>query len=312
MFSGVSILCFAASYAVALALELTRLLFRSGIRGAVMLGFVGAGLFAHTVYLFYRIAESYQTAGAVSAPLSSRQEWCLIAAWILAIVSLYLTCYHPHVPFGLFILPLVLGLIVVGWFADPQPSAREPASAVWGPIHGISLLVATVAVLVGLAAGLMYLYQDHRLKVKAAPLSGLRLPSLERLRQINSRTLVIALMMMGLGIVSGMVLNRLERVQGERPLPWHDPVVASSLLMFGWLLASGGIGLVYRPVREGRRVAYLTIASFVFLILALWSLLGAGTRHLNRTTGAEEAKRSAVAVITGKRDLVASAHGGRA
>ncbi len=281
--SGVSIFCFAASYAVALALEITRLLFRSGVRGAIMLGFAGAGLLAHTVYLFYRIAESYQTAGAVSAPLSSQQEWYLIAAWLLAIVYLYMTCYHAHVPFGLFILPLVLGLIAVAAFvADPRPSAREPASAAWGLVHGISLLLATVAVLVGLAAGLMHLGQDRRLKTKAAATSGLRLPSLERLQQINSRSLVIALIMMGVGILSGITLNVTHRVQGDRPLPWNDPVVLSSLLMFGWLLLSSGIGVVYRPVRKGRKVAYLTVVSFVFLVIALWSVLGNVTQHLGR------------------------------
>jgi len=35
MLSGIGITCFAASYAVALGLELTRLLFRGGVRGAM-------------------------------------------------------------------------------------------------------------------------------------------------------------------------------------------------------------------------------------------------------------------------------------
>jgi ABC-type uncharacterized transport system permease subunit len=298
--SRVSIICFAASYAIVLALEMTRLLFRSGIRGAIMLAFAGAGLFAHTVYLFYRILESYKAAGSAGAPLSSKQEWCLLAAWFLAIVYLYLTCYHPRVPFGLFILPLVLGLIAVGTFvADPRPSAREPASAAWGLVHGISILLATVSVLVAFATGAMYLYQDRRLKTKAPPTSGLRLPSLERLQQINSRALVITLIMMGLGIVSGLALNRIGQGQGERPLPWHDPVVASSLLMFAWLLGSSGVGLVYRPVREGRKVAYLTMVSFVFLVIALWSMLGSSTRHLLLRQQGSAVRRPFQAVASG-------------
>ena len=54
MLLRVTITCFAASYLVALILEVTRLIFRSGIRGATLLIFAGAGLFAHTVYLFNR------------------------------------------------------------------------------------------------------------------------------------------------------------------------------------------------------------------------------------------------------------------
>ena len=46
MLLRVTITCFAASYLVALILEVTRLLFRSGIRGATLLIFAGAGLFA--------------------------------------------------------------------------------------------------------------------------------------------------------------------------------------------------------------------------------------------------------------------------
>ncbi len=42
--AGISVFCFAASYTVTLALEISRLWFRSGVRGAVMLGFAGAGL----------------------------------------------------------------------------------------------------------------------------------------------------------------------------------------------------------------------------------------------------------------------------
>ena len=53
MLSHVQIFCFLASYTVALALEVSRLWFRSGIRGMVMLGFVVAGWIAHTAFLYY-------------------------------------------------------------------------------------------------------------------------------------------------------------------------------------------------------------------------------------------------------------------
>ncbi|MGH7193726.1 MAG: hypothetical protein ACREJM_09365, partial [Candidatus Saccharimonadales bacterium] len=82
MLSRVTIFCFAASYAVAWALEASRLWFRSGFRGAVMLGFGAAGLLAHTFYLAYR-------AGADAVPLSSEFDWYLLAAWLLAAVYLY-------------------------------------------------------------------------------------------------------------------------------------------------------------------------------------------------------------------------------
>jgi ABC-type transport system involved in cytochrome c biogenesis permease subunit len=274
MLSGVSIICFAASYGVTLALEVTRLFFRSGIRGAIMVAFAGAGLFAHTVYLYYRAVS------ATGSPLSSRQDWCMVAAWVLAVTYLYLMYYHPKAPFGLFILPLVLGLIAAGtYLADPEPFPREPASRVWGTIHAVSILLATVAVLVGFAAGLMYLGQARRLKHKLPPQRALRLPSLEWLQRANSRAIGIAVLMLGAGILSGAILNLIDyRPEAER-LPWSDPVVLSTLLMFVWLVLCTGVGLFYRPAREGHRVALFTLFTFVFLAVALALVLLGKTQH---------------------------------
>ena len=163
MLSHVQIFCFLASYTVALVLEVSRLWFRSGIRGMVMLGFVVAGWIAHTAFLYNRAVEAVAAGGS---PLSSNQDWLLLAAWVLVMVYFYLACYHPATHFGVFLLPLVLGLIAAANFADREPFPREPASKIWGIIHGTSILLATVTVLIGFAAGLMYLEQANRLKRK--------------------------------------------------------------------------------------------------------------------------------------------------
>ena len=66
-----------------------------------------------------------------------------------------------------------------------------------------------------------------------------------------------------------MVLNLVNRQhQAQRYLPWNDPVIWSSGLLLIWLLAAASFSLFYRPARQGRKVAYLTVASFVFLVLA--------------------------------------------
>ena len=78
MFSRIQVTRFAASYAVALGREVTRLLFRSGVRGAIMRGFSGAGLLAHAVFLYHRAFH------ATGTPLSSVQDLDLVAAWALA------------------------------------------------------------------------------------------------------------------------------------------------------------------------------------------------------------------------------------
>jgi ABC-type uncharacterized transport system permease subunit len=280
MLSGVSILCFAASYSVALVLEVSRLLFRSGVRGAVMLGFAAAGLLAHTAYLYY------QAANPTGTPLSNEKDWYMVAAWVLAVVYLYLLCYHPRNSFGLFLLPLVLGLIAAGRFlAESEPFAREPASKVWGMLHGSSIVLAAVAVLVGFAAGMMYFGQAWRLKRKLLPGRGLRLPSLEWLERANHRAIVVSVIMLSMGVASGVILNVIRTDPSGGRLPWSDPLVLSTGLMLGWLLLSLLIGAVYKPARAGRKVAYLTVVSFLFLVLTLGVMLFLNTQHGGRGPG---------------------------
>jgi len=276
MLSRVQIFCFLASYGVALALEVSRLWFRSGIRGIAMLGFVVAGWIAHTAFLYHSATE---VAGSSRSPLSSNQDWLLLAAWVMVMVYFYLACYHPTTHFGVFLLPLVLGLIVAAHFADPKPFPREPASRIWGAIHGTSILLATVTVLFGFAAGMMYLGQADRLKRKRPPYRKFRLPSLEWLQMANGRAILASMLLVGVAVASGIVLNLLNARRSSPSIPWNDPIVLGTLAMFGWLLMHALISAFYRPIRQSRKVAYLTLASFIFLVIALALGMFVTTKH---------------------------------
>ncbi|MGO8748314.1 MAG: hypothetical protein ACLQNE_20260 [Thermoguttaceae bacterium] len=268
MFSRISIVCFASSYLVVLGLEITRLLFRSRIREAVRFGFLGAGLLAHTIFLFNQ--AFHVVAEWNGSLLADRQDWFLVAAWVLAAAYTYGTFHYPSAPFGLFLLPLVLGLIGVGTcFRNAGPFTQVPASELLATVHGMSVLLSAVAVLIGLAAGLMYLDQGRRLKHKSPPTRWLRMPSLEWLRQTNHRALIAAAAMLAVGIVTGFALNVIRHGEGARPLPWSDPAVLATVVMFLWLLLHIGIGRFYKPAREGRKVAYFTIVSFIFIFLVI-------------------------------------------
>jgi ABC-type uncharacterized transport system permease subunit len=279
MLSGVQIVCFASSYAIALALELSRLFFRSAIRGMLLLIFAGVGLVLHTAFLYYR---AMHTAGI---PLSSNQDWYLLAAWVVVVIYLYLLCFRPRTPSGLLLLPLVLGLIGTASLLAPHPFTREPASKVWGVIHGVSLLLATVSVLLGFAAGATYLGQVWRLKHNRPALRGLRLPSLEWLQKANRHAILVAALMFGVGIISGVILNAIRGAGPAGRLPVSDPVVASAIAVFVWLLAALVLGHLHRGARHGRRVAYLTVASFVVLVIALAVGLLLNTQHGGRSEG---------------------------
>src|SRR5688572_28768536 len=137
MLSGITITCFAASYAVTLALEVSRLWFQARVRNFVMIGFAAAGLVAHTLYIIVHAREEI-AAGAL-LPLSSWHDFCLLSAWVLVGAYLGLTLRKPQMSLGIFVLPLVLGLIGVAQLLRNQaPFSPHDAAGYWRIIHGLA------------------------------------------------------------------------------------------------------------------------------------------------------------------------------
>jgi hypothetical protein len=97
-----------------------------------MVAFASAGLFAHTLFLLWRAVNT------PAVPLSSAYDWYLLAAWVLAGGYLWLMASNPKTPFGLFMLPIVLGLIGAAQLSSREPFPQSPATQIWGTIHGRS------------------------------------------------------------------------------------------------------------------------------------------------------------------------------
>jgi ABC-type uncharacterized transport system permease subunit len=201
---------------------------------------------------------------------------------------------------GVFLLPLVLGLICVAVFQDRAPFPARTAHSVWRLVHGLTLMVGTTAVTLGFATGLMYLLQSYRLKHKLPPSRGFRLPSLEWLQKFNREALFVSTCLLAVGLVSGVTLNLISKSGEGGQVSWTDPVVLSSGVLFLWLTAVTIFESLYRPAREGNKVAYLTLASFVFLGLALYFvLLGS---HATANATAPPATRSVSHFTVGESD----------
>ena len=277
--SRITVVCFTASYGVALALEIVRIFYRNPLRRILTLVFAAAGLFAHSVFLANRAV------GATGAPLSSAFDWYLLAAWALVVAYLYLNWHYPQTASGLFVLPLVLGLIGMAKFADRDPFPQSHAGQIWGFIHGLFLLMGLVTVALGFVAGLMYLIQAYRLKHKLPSNGGIRLPSLEWLERVNSRSILISVFMIGIGFVSGIVLNMILSIAKSTKCPGAIRLSGAPARCSRGCLAAAIFSGVYRPARGGRKVAYLTVASFAFLVAALAIKLLIPSEH-----GGEKAK----------------------
>ncbi len=276
MLSGISFTCFTASYALGLLLEIGRTFRQFGQKPWLVFAAALAGFFAHSVYIASRVQEGIATRGV---PLSNWYHWCLVAAWMLALIYLLLVAFRPENTFGIFLLPIILALLgVAQTFPKDQLFPTGKATQVWGMFHGLGLLLGTVLVALGFVAGAMYLIQSYRLKHKISgsrsERRGLRLPSLEWLRGANERCLVWSTFLLVMGIFAGVILNLSTFRDDQRVITMSNPVTWISGLLLTWLVASTAFVMLYKPAREGRKVAYLTITSFVVLVVTLTVVLG--------------------------------------
>jgi ABC-type transport system involved in cytochrome c biogenesis permease subunit len=255
MLDRVTIVCFIASYTVALGLELLHQLRPWALFRWLAQGFGAAGLVAQTIYL------------AVQRPqLIWQFGWMLFLAWILAIFYLVGSLHHRRLAWGLFVLPLVLGLVGLGAAFGRPASAEEahagnllPIQDAWGAVHAGLMFLAAVGISVGFLASSMYLVQAHRLRAKTLPGRGLRLLSLERLESMNRRAIVLAFPLLTAGMLLGAVLMLQDHLSG-----WSDPRVQAAVIL--WLAFAVVLYLRFGYHLRGRRVALLTILTFVLLV----------------------------------------------
>jgi ABC-type transport system involved in cytochrome c biogenesis permease subunit len=206
-------------------------------------------------------------------PVTTAFESVIVLSWIVALIGLYLMVRSPKpVAVGMFVLPLVLGLVITGgWFAPRSSEWLNWGGTItfWGTVHGIFLLGGAVFTCVAFFAGLMYLVQMRRLKAKRPSRFGLALPSLEQSERINRGAITVAFPLLTFGLLIGMILSLAARTEEKAPsslhtLHWTDPKVLSALSM--WLVFAVLLHARFRPAMRGRSVMVLTIVAFGFLV----------------------------------------------
>jgi ABC-type transport system involved in cytochrome c biogenesis permease subunit len=253
---GVTHVCFGLSYLFALALELIHQA-RPG-RGLRIAGLIFgvAGLAAHTIFLIVHEPNPATAFGSL-----------LLLAWVLAVFYLYGTLHHRSQAWGLFVLPVVsilVGLSFAFYRRGDSSSDWYSGEHVWGAVHGILVLAASVGITVAFLASVMYLVQSRRLRMKRNPLGGLRLLSLERLETMNRRAINLAFPLLTVGLLLGVL--RVPSAEGTST-NWTDPKVLATIGL--WVVALLLLYLRYGVHLPARRLAYLTIATFGLMLVTL-------------------------------------------
>jgi ABC-type transport system involved in cytochrome c biogenesis permease subunit len=246
--------CFVAAYGLALLLEALCLrINRPALRyAALAAGF--AGFAGHTAYV---------SLYASKMPLIGQLRWLLYLAWILVVFYLFGEFRQRRMPWGLFVLPVVLALVGLGVAFDDQAAASAAGKgSVWNKLHGVLILLASVGVCVGFVASVTYLVQARRLRAKALPGRGIRLLSLERLETMNRRAMLLSFPLLTAGVLAGVVA-----IFDSEIVSWTDPRVIGTLAL--WLVFVLLLYLRFAQHVSGRRAAMMTIFAFGVLLFCL-------------------------------------------
>jgi ABC-type transport system involved in cytochrome c biogenesis permease subunit len=266
MIDRLSVLCFAGTYGLALAADLARYALRAPGLWRLATGLTLLGWVVQTAYLGN---VAIQTRGV---PISTVFQSLLVLAWILVAIDLYLLARSTRpAAVGLFLLPLVLSLLITAGLMPARTRADWTQlggwKTAWGTVHGLMLLGGAVSTFVAFAAGLMYLAQARRIKLKKPPRKGFSLPSLEQSERWNRRGITLAFPLLTFGLLVGVALNLETQREGAIVLSWTDPKIISAAAL--WLLFAALVHARYKPEWRGPRVMVFTAVAFGFLVFAL-------------------------------------------
>jgi cytochrome c-type biogenesis protein CcsB len=195
-------------------------------------------------------------------PLSTFPEALSLLALLLVSLFLAVQVRIPLLALAAVVSPLAFALTLAARVMNEGAPTTALTFSVWLPVHvGLALLGDAVFAL-AFSASLLYLVQERRLKAYRGRGLLRHLPSLETLDRVNHACLAWGLILLTLGIVSGIVW---AHEAWTRLWVW-DPKVLLTLLVWTFyvVLLQGRMTAGWR----GRVAAQLTIAGFAVILVS--------------------------------------------
>jgi cytochrome c-type biogenesis protein CcsB len=209
-------------------------------------------------------AIALRSVTAAHLAVTTFDEALSFLGFLLVGVFLLVQLRRPLLALGAVVSPLAFGLtlatVAVYQGAQPLPPALESA---WRPVHVVLAFLGDAVFALAFSASLLYLVQERRLKARRGRGFFRGLPSLETLDRLNHSCLVWGLVLLTLGIVTGVVWA--HRTWGRS---WStDPKLVLSALT--WVIYVVLLQGRMTAGWHGRRAATLTIAGFAVIVLSL-------------------------------------------
>jgi ABC-type uncharacterized transport system permease subunit len=235
-------------------------LFRKGFRRDDRINYclLLGGFAFHTAAMFQRGFSLNR------CPIHNLYEATAFVGWTMVTAYLCLGLWSRLRFLGAFASPV---LFAIGVFAlmpglDVE-SARPVFTGGWLSLHVALFVLAYAAFGLSCIAGLMYLTQEHDLKLHKFRAVFSLMPPIQRLEFVASRLLLAGFVLLSAALVVSAIWTR------QMNVPFAgDPKIVWSL--FVWALYLALIVMRWKFAQGGRRFAWGAVVSFVFVLLTFW------------------------------------------
>jgi ABC-type transport system involved in cytochrome c biogenesis permease subunit len=223
------------------------------------------GAMAHTFVI------GMQTMEAGHVPFAGTTQAISTFVWLLGLAYLYTEVTTEERGLGIFVLPVIVGLMVLPAVQAPSAEPRSPVLShplFW--THVSALLGAYASFGLAAVIGVTYVLQFKEIKAKHLDFFFNRLPSLQVLDVMNSRAVFIGWLLMTVGLVAGAVwVSEALSIAPSDPrvqaMSVGDPKIFVALVTWAiytfQMVARRAIGW------RGRPAAYLSAAGFTIVLL---------------------------------------------
>ncbi len=246
-------------YAASLLFALWRLTLGKPYRYWPKLILVLPGFLLHTFYLWDRGFSQGR------CPVTNLFEILIFITWCLVALHLVITITKHINYLTVFYMPIVL-VVQLAALSVPmdQPNFGSWKEGPWLGLHASTIILGYAAFALAGAVAFMYLLQERQLKTHRLGTSFMLLPPISRLESLQSWLLVTGFLLLTIGLLSGFAWLYMI----------HKSLLQTDAKFF-WSLAVWGIYFIlilshYLWGLNGRRMAWISISSFVFVLSTFW------------------------------------------
>lgn len=223
-------------------------------------GFVAIVLGAcfQTVSLIYAYTQGVLITGGLDSTL-------YIFSWLIALVYIGAQLVFKASLFGVFVAPLTF-IMTIPHVVIPQgvieldPTLSNP----WILIHILLILLGEAIFTVAFVSGILYIFQENRIKSKNLGSLLRKFPSLTTLDKINHKCLLVGFPLLTLGIALGFLLA--VKIWGDSWVwGWKETFSIVTWILYAILL-HGRLSSGWK----GRKAAVGAVLGFFIIIFTLF------------------------------------------